>query len=153
MAFTGRSMAPNTASESSASDSPMSMMSSQGTSSETTLSEAHLMLRQHVEAASRRAKMQRRAFHYASRQEMHAFTQDLIGHQQGEVFKAHAAIRKLNALEMVQQQAGEVHELKSTQQQIKDTRAQQNRCDAHFTRLQRAKKRGHSPGRCLLFSY
>mmetsp|Transcript_22725 Transcript_22725/g.53022 ORF Transcript_22725/g.53022 Transcript_22725/m.53022 type:complete len:110 (+) Transcript_22725:77-406(+) len=101
-----------------------------------------------VEAVSRTSKMQRFPFQYASQQEIRSFTEKLIDTQQMQVFKAHGALRKLKAA--AEEQVGDERQV--TQKQISDTVALQNLCDAHFTRLQRAKKRGFSPGRCLLFS-
>eukprot|EP00403_Amphidinium_massartii_P022600 CAMPEP_0178401984 /NCGR_PEP_ID=MMETSP0689_2-20121128/16600_1 /TAXON_ID=160604 /ORGANISM="Amphidinium massartii, Strain CS-259" /LENGTH=141 /DNA_ID=CAMNT_0020022855 /DNA_START=161 /DNA_END=586 /DNA_ORIENTATION=- len=140
-----RSEPGSAVSESASDGSPT--MSPQGTSSET-FSESSMQFQRWVDATGRRAKKQCRPFQYASRQELRACAEDLIGQQQMEVFKAHAAIRKLRAASM--EQAGD--DRKATELQIQDADAKRSLCDAHFTRLQWRKRRGLSPGRCLLFA-
>eukprot|EP00403_Amphidinium_massartii_P009255 CAMPEP_0178409304 /NCGR_PEP_ID=MMETSP0689_2-20121128/20394_1 /TAXON_ID=160604 /ORGANISM="Amphidinium massartii, Strain CS-259" /LENGTH=171 /DNA_ID=CAMNT_0020030443 /DNA_START=65 /DNA_END=581 /DNA_ORIENTATION=- len=130
---------------SSASDNSPTM-SPEGTSSETF--SVLDPFQQWVDATDRRVQKQRRPFQYASRQELHNRAEELIGQQQKEVFKAHAAVRKLQAAS--KEQAGD--DRKATERQIRDADAKRSRCDAHFTRLQWRKSRGLSPGRCLPFA-
>mmetsp|Transcript_29589 Transcript_29589/g.68863 ORF Transcript_29589/g.68863 Transcript_29589/m.68863 type:complete len:170 (-) Transcript_29589:101-610(-) len=122
-------------------DSPL--MSAEGTSSSGTSSQSLIAFQMRVEASNRRAKMQRRPFEYATRRELRSLTEELIGQQQAQVFHAHSTIARLKKLL--------VPECEDTKHHLENLRAKQRLCDAHFARLQRAQRRGHSPGRCLVF--